>query len=122
MSGERTSKVAATVDRQITTLHSHAVRFELCSEAEAAAHLTDNTYFFKLKAFDKLFARDDEGNYYDLDFGQLKDVATIDYHLRRLVLRLTGDADYGELTLQPRVYRQRSDRHRHRSVSQKDLI
>ena len=89
-----TIKTVATVDQQIATMRSHDIHFLSCTEEEAATYLEENTYFFKLKAFDKLFGRDDEGKYFDLDFAHLKDAATIDYHLRRLILQLTSDVEH----------------------------
>lgn len=88
------TKTVADVDRQIQVLRSHDVRFEECSEQEARTHLSEKTYFFKLKAFDKKFGRNAEGNYAHLDFAYLRDVASIDFLIRRLVLQLTTDVEH----------------------------
>ena len=87
-------KPAANVDRQIQTLVSHGVHFDRCNEAEAGVFLTDHTYFFKLKAFDNKFEKDPQGNYYNLDFSELKDISTVDYHIRQAILELTSDIEH----------------------------
>ncbi|MEQ6141714.1 Abi family protein [Bifidobacterium breve] len=87
-------KPVATVSRQLETLRSHKVSFERCDEEEAARYLTDNTYFFKLKAFDKKFERNEAGEYASLDFAYLQDIATVDFHIRRLVSELTSDIEH----------------------------
>lgn len=46
------------------------------------------------KAFDKNFKRDQQGNYSKLDFAYLKDISTIDFKLRMLILRMTGDIEH----------------------------
>lgn len=88
------TKAVADVSRQIQVLKSHDVHFEECSEREARIHLSEKTYFFKLKAFDKKFGRDEQGRYSHLDFAYLKDVASIDFMIRRLVLQLTTDVEH----------------------------
>lgn len=45
---------------------------------------TSRTYFFKLKAFENNFERDD-GQYHGLDFAYLVDLSTIDCHPRTLL-------------------------------------
>lgn len=87
-------KPAADVKRQIETLQSHQVHFDRCNLDDAQSFLTQNTYFFKLKAFDNKFDKDTEGNYYNLDFSFLQDVSTIDYHIRQVVVQLTSDIEH----------------------------
>lgn len=68
--------------------------FEQCCREDAKHFLKDNTYFFKLKAFDNNFVRDDKGTYLNLDFAYLKDLSTIDFEFRVLILRMTGDIEH----------------------------
>jgi abortive infection bacteriophage resistance protein len=91
---EQVHKPAATPERQIETLLSHNVRFNGCTKLDAQQFLTDNTYFFKLKAFDNKFGKDQDGNYYNLDFSFLQDISTVDYHIRQAVLQLTSDVEH----------------------------
>lgn len=73
-----------TVAQQIASMKSHGVSFALCDEDTAAEFLTSRTYFFKLKAFENNFERVGD-RYTGLDFAYLKDLSTIDFHLRTLL-------------------------------------
>ncbi|QSG86156.1 Abi family protein [Bifidobacterium longum subsp. suillum] len=73
-----------SVSQQIESLKSHGVTFNLYTEADAQEFLTSRTYFFKLKAFENNFERDN-GRYRGLDFAYLADLSTIDCHLRTLL-------------------------------------
>ena len=88
------NRIALNTKEQCDLLESHGVEFKLCSKAEAESFLRNNTYFFKIKAFDKNFKRDQQGNYSKLDFAYLKDISTIDFKLRMLILRMTGDIEH----------------------------
>lgn len=88
------TKPVASVAKQIATLRDHKVTFDFCSMEEASRYLAENTYFFKLKAFDKKFGRNDDGEYALLDFAYLQDIATVDFHMRRLVSELTSDVEH----------------------------
>lgn len=85
---------ALTADEQCGLMARHGVKFRLCTREEAKQFLQHNTYFFKLKAFDKNFRRDENGMYQNLDFAYLKDLSTIDFKLRTLILRMTGDIEH----------------------------
>jgi abortive infection bacteriophage resistance protein len=85
---------AADVSKQIETLSSHQVHFDGCGKDEARRFLTENTYFFKLKAFDNKFGKDEDDNYYNLDFSFLRDISTIDYHIRQVVIQLASDIEH----------------------------
>ncbi|WP_270297364.1 Abi family protein [Bifidobacterium adolescentis] len=82
------------VPQQLKVLKSHQVVFNVTSESKAEEYLTWNTYFFKLKAFDNKFGKDPKGNYTHLEFSYLQDLATIDYHLRRVVSQMTSDIEH----------------------------
>lgn len=85
---------ALTADEQCNLMARHGIQFRLCSREEARRFLQRNTYFFKIKAFDKNFRRDENGMYQNLDFAYLKDLSTIDFKLRALILRMTGDIEH----------------------------
>lgn len=85
---------ALSVDEQCQLLARHGIKFEQCCREDAKHFLKDNTYFFKLKAFDNNFVRDDKGTYLNLDFAYLKDLSTIDFEFRVLILRMTGDIEH----------------------------
>lgn len=77
-------RVKYTVDQQIEAMKAHGIAFDLCDEQTAAEFLTKRTYFFKLKAFENNFERDGD-RYIGLDFAHLRDLSTIDFHLRTLL-------------------------------------
>lgn len=87
-------KPIVNVGSQIETLRSHGVRFERVTLDAASEFLERNTYFFKLKAFDKKFERNREGQYLNLDFAYLQDISTIDFHIRRFVQEMASDVEH----------------------------
>ncbi|MEC4273420.1 hypothetical protein VJ923_09655 [Adlercreutzia sp. R25] len=40
---------------QVALMHKNGIRFEICTEDEAADFLSRSNFFFKVKAFDKNF-------------------------------------------------------------------
>ena len=91
-------KPMLTVEQQIAHMKAKGITFELVSEEEAAAHLTDRTYFFKLYAYRTLFERrvggPRDGQYVGLDFGHLKLLASLDRTLRYALLPMTLDVEH----------------------------
>lgn len=85
---------ALTVAEQCEHMSQHGIKFEKCNKDAAKKFLLEHTYFFKLKAFDTNFIRDDNGIYRDLDFAYLQDLSIIDFRLRMLILRMTGDIEH----------------------------
>lgn len=73
---------------------SHGIRFEICSKQQAVDFLTNNTYYFKIKAFNNNFSKNNNGVYDRLDFAYLQDIAAIDYRLRMLILKMTGSIEH----------------------------
>lgn len=92
------AKALLDVPAQIAKLKSKGVTFDLCTEDEAAAYLTDRTYFFKLYAYRTLFERrvggPRDGQYVNLDFGHLKLLASLDRTLRYALLPMTLDVEH----------------------------
>ena len=91
-------KPMLTVEQQIAHMKAKGITFELVSEEEAAAYLTDRTYFFKLYAYRTLFERrvggPRDGQYVGLDFGHLKLLASLDRTLRYALLPMTLDVEH----------------------------
>lgn len=85
---------AMTAEEQCDVMAQHGITFQKCSRENAKRFLQDNTYFFKLKAFDNNFRHDADGVYSNLDFAYLQDLSTIDFELRVLILRMTGDIEH----------------------------
>lgn len=91
-------KPILTIEQQIEHLKQKGVAFELCSEEETADYLRDKCNFFKLASYRKLFSKYEggprDGRYVDLDFGQLRLLATLDQELRHALLGMTLDIEH----------------------------
>lgn len=75
-------KEKLTVEQQIQHMKSKGVQFNIVSEEEAISYLTNNTYYFKIKAYaknyDKYRTTEKAGQYVNLEFAYLKDLAIIE--------------------------------------------
>lgn len=91
-------KVKLDACQQIEHLKAKGVKFDRCSEREAAAYLKSKNFYFKLTAYRKLFDKYEggrhDGEYIDLDFAQLIDLASIDQRLREALLPMTLDIEH----------------------------
>mgnify|MGYP000913572747 FL=1 len=94
----RVSKPKLTVEEQVEHLRGKGVTFDLCSAEQARETLSDKTYYFKLAAYRVLFEKRiggaHDGEYVGLDFGYLRDLATIDHMLRYTLLPMTLDIEH----------------------------
>lgn len=106
-------KAMLTVDQQIAHLKAKGVTFDLCPEEDAAAYLSDRTYYFKLTAyrvlFDKRVGGERDGQYVNLDFGYLEALASLDRDLRYALLPLTLDVEHAARTKLVRIATGRED-------------
>ncbi len=86
-------KKKLTVDEQILHLKGNGVKFGLITEEEAKDFLTYSNYYFKVKSYaknyEKYISGPKAGTYLHLDFIYLKELATIDMHIRKFVMNLT---------------------------------
>lgn len=91
-------KEKLTVDQQIQHMKSKGVQFNIVTEEEATAYLTNNTYYFKIKAYaknyDKYRTTEKAGQYVNLEFAYLKDLAIIDMLLRHYILKTSVDLEH----------------------------
>lgn len=84
-----------TIDQQLQWMKAKGITFNIYSEQTAADFLRNNTYFFKLKSFNKDFILNPKTNLYlGLDFAYLVELSTLDMHLRRLILHATLDIEH----------------------------
>lgn len=74
------------------------VKFELMSEDDALAYLRKNNNYFRLRAYRHGFAKyvggENDGKYVDLGFAMLADLATIDMHLRYVLLPICLEVEH----------------------------
>ena len=91
-------KPKLSVAQQIEHMKSKGIGFTIIGEAEAAEYLSNNTYYFKLRAYaknyDKYKATEKIGQYVNLEFAYLKDLAIIDMHLRHYILKTSVDLEH----------------------------
>lgn len=87
-----------SVPEQVKNMKSRGIRFEIVNEADAKRFLENNTYYFKLKAYEKDFEQyqkgDRQGQYVNLDFAYLQDLSTIDSRLRKILLQMCVDIEH----------------------------
>ncbi len=83
---------------QIEHLKNKGIKFEECTEEEAADYLSRKCNFFKVASYRKLFAKyqggKNDGMYIDLDFAQLKLLCSLDQRLRGTLLAMTLDLEH----------------------------
>ena len=74
------------------------ISFSIITEADARRFLSEHNYYYKLKAyahnFDKYKDPAKNGQYINLDFAHLKDLSTIDAHLRKIILTMCIDLEH----------------------------
>lgn len=87
-----------SIDKQILHLQSKGVKFNLASIEDAKAYLSQNNNYFKLRAYRKNFPKHPGGEligqYINLDFAMLKDLAIIDMRLRYTIIHLALDIEH----------------------------
>lgn len=88
-----------TIDEQIEYLKYKGITFNFINEESAKKLLSKSSYYYKLTAFRKNFIKNNENKYENVDFGTLNDLATIDMHLRYLLIKLSLDIEHALKTL-----------------------
>ena len=91
-------KPRLSVDEQVAHMKEQGIKFEITSEKNAAIYLQENTYYFKLKAYAKLYEKYNDPNrsneYVHLEFAYLQDLAVIDASLRKMILKIALDIEH----------------------------
>ena len=91
-------KTILSVQEQIQHMKEKGITFQHVTEAEAADFLANNTYYMKLAAYRANYMKYETGaragQYRDLDFGYLKELSTLDMHLRYFVLQMCLDIEH----------------------------
>lgn len=79
-----------SVDEQLKNLEDKNVQFNIMSKEEAREYLQNNTYYFKLKSYEKSFEYNVSKNQYiNLEFAYLVELAKLDMYLRKLIIRIS---------------------------------
>ncbi|MCL2374919.1 MAG: Abi family protein [Firmicutes bacterium] len=89
-------KEKLTIKQQIEHMKSKGIRFKLVKPKEAEKFITDQSYYFKIKAYAKNFKKDEkkQDNYSNLDFAYLVELSTLDMHLRRTIFHLCVNIEH----------------------------
>lgn len=87
-----------TVKEQVEHMKSKGIQFNIITEEDAESYLNGNTYYFKLKAYAKMFEKyrvnEKAGQYVNLEFAYLKELAILDMHLRHFILKTSVDLEH----------------------------
>lgn len=71
----------------VNKLNDKGVEFCEVSKEQAIHYLEEHNYYVKVSSYRHNFKKDEKGKYKDLDFFHLKDLSTIDMHLKFLILK-----------------------------------
>lgn len=91
-------KPRLSIQEQIDHMKSQGIHFQCMNEIEASEYLEESTYYFKIKAYAKLFEKyskpEKNNQYINLDFAYLMDLSIIDAGIRRLIMKLSLDIEH----------------------------
>lgn len=94
----KVTKPKLSTSGQIDHLEFKGVKFNIISKKEAMEYLSLNNNYFKLASYRKSFAKhpdgDSKGQYINLEFAYLKDLAIIDMKLRYSLLHMALDIEH----------------------------
>ena len=93
------SKPKLSAQQQVEHMRDKkGIKFTIVTEEEAAIFLRDSSYYFKVKAFRKNYSKynsgENQGKYYNLEFAYLKELSTLDMHLREIILSMVLDIEH----------------------------
>ena len=91
-------KQLLTADQLIEHMKTKGITFNIISESEAKTFLQENNYYLKLASYRENYPKYTAGSkaetYINLDFAYLKELSTIDMHLRYNILRMCLDLEH----------------------------
>lgn len=91
-------KQILSIDQLIEHMKNKGISFNEVSETDAKEFLQKNNYYMKLAAYranyEKNLTGKREGKYKNLDFGYLKELSTIDMHLRYIIIDMCLDIEH----------------------------
>lgn len=73
---------------------TRGIKFEIMDADQALQFLKENNFYFKLKAYAKVYGKRSDGKYKDLEFAYLVELSRIDALLRKEILGLTLDVEH----------------------------
>ena len=91
-------KLLLTTDQLIEHMKSKGITFNIISENDAKNFLQKNNYYMKLASYRKNYPKyrtgSKTGQYINLDFAYLKELSTIDMHLRYFIIQMCLDLEH----------------------------
>lgn len=81
-----------TIEEQIKKLEEKGIKFNIDDKESAKEYLSKNNYYFKIKSYKNNYIKhekgENKGKYINLEFAYLKDLAIIDYKLRKILISM----------------------------------
>jgi abortive infection bacteriophage resistance protein len=93
------AKIKLSFADMVRHLDSKKVGFNNISKTRAKKMLEESNYFYKITAYRKNFRKNSNGEYINLEFAYLYDLATIDMRLRYIVLQMCLDIEHSIKTM-----------------------
>lgn len=91
-------KLLKTADELIKHLNGKGCKFNIVTESEAREFLSESNYYLKLAAYRENYEKSNfgknAGKYKNLEFAYLKELSTIDMHLRKLIFNMCTDIEH----------------------------
>jgi abortive infection bacteriophage resistance protein len=91
-------KELLTTTELIEHMKNKGITFNIVSEEDAKSFLQENNYYMKLASYranyPKYESGSKKGQYVNLDFAYLKELSTIDMHLRYLIMKMCLDIEH----------------------------
>ncbi|MBB6714542.1 Abi family protein [Clostridium gasigenes] len=88
-----------TIKEQIIHMKDiEGIKFNISNEHQAEDFLKKSNYYFKVKSYAKNYNKYDKGNdigkYIHLEFAYLKELSTLDMHLRKFIIKINLDIEH----------------------------
>jgi len=87
-----------SIPAQIKDMEEAGITFDIVSQADAKRYLESHMYYFRIKAYAKNYEKYTStgklGQYINLDFAYLMDLADIDALFRNLILRMSSTIEF----------------------------
>jgi len=91
-------KELKTPEELVIIMKNNGIHFDIIDQTEAIKFLKTNNYYFKLSAYRKNYHKGATAEgiefYESLDFAYLKELSTIDMHLRYLIIQMCLDIEH----------------------------
>lgn len=92
-------KLLLSTDEMIDHMKEKGIKFNIVSEDEAKKFLTESNYYMKLASYRTNYPKYEDnskkkGQYINLEFAYLKELSTIDMHLRYLIMEMCLDIEH----------------------------